>query len=132
MQESIVELDLKKYLEEFSHTKVDFFRFPGNYGDSLIYHGTKTLLDGLNINTNLVETDSDVCNEVLFIDGGGNFVDEYNDVYDFLSKKHDKYKRIVLLPHTICGEKQSKFLPSLGSNVTIFCREKFSSSVTGW
>ena len=104
MQENIIELDLKKYLLQFSDSKVDFYRFPGNYGDSLIYHGTKTLLDELNIGIDLVEIDSDVINDILFIDGGGNFVDEYDDVYNFLVKKHRMYKKIVLLPHTIRGE----------------------------
>jgi len=126
MQENIIELDLKKYLLQFSNNKVDFYRFPGNYGDSLIYHGTKTLLDELNIDINFVETDSDIVNDILFIDGGGNLVDEYDDVYSFLVKKHRMYKKIVLLPHTIRGERQSKLIQSLGSNVTIFCREKIT------
>lgn len=124
MQENIIELDLKKYLSQFSGGRVDFYRFSGNYGDSLIYHGTKTLLNELNIHINFVEIDSGISNDILFIDGGGNFVDEYDDVYNFLVKKHRMYKKIVLLSHTIGGERQSKLIQSLGSNVTIFCREK--------
>lgn len=38
------EFDLEKYLEKYKNTNVDFYRFPGNYGDSLIWHGTKVLL----------------------------------------------------------------------------------------
>ncbi|MBU1558012.1 DUF4254 domain-containing protein [Patescibacteria group bacterium] len=124
MQENIIELDLKKYLSLFSNSRVDFYRFPGNYGDSLIYHGTKTLLDELNIDIDLVEIDSDIINDILFIDGGGNFVDEYDDVYNFLVKKYRMYKKIVLLPHTIRGKRQSKLIQSFGPNITIFCREK--------
>jgi len=126
MQEKIIELDLKKFLGDFANTEVDFYRFPGNYGDSLIYHGTITLLGELSIKVNFVEIDSNIKNNVLLIDGGGNFIDEYNDVYNFLVKKHQKYKTIVILPHTVYGERQSNFLPSLGPNVTIFCREVFS------
>lgn len=126
MQEKIRELDLEVFLEDFANTKVDFYRFPGNYGDSLIYHGTKSLLDRLNIEVNFVEIESDVINGVLIIDGGGNFVDEYSDVYNFLSKKNEEYKTIIILPHTIYGQRQSNLLALLGSNVTIFCRETFS------
>ncbi len=126
MQEKIEELDLRSFLKDLAHSRVDFYRFPGNYGDSLIFHGTKTLLDELSIEIDFVEINSDKINEVLLIDGGGNFVDEYSDVRDFLIKKHQIYKKIVILPHTIYGKKQAELLPLLGSNVTLFCREVFS------
>lgn len=120
------ELDLKKFLKKYSNTTVDFFRFNGNYGDSLIWHGTMILLKGLNIKVNYVDLHSNIKNSTLFIDGGGNFVDYYSDVRDFLIKKHKNYKNIVILPHTINGHLQKSVLRSLGSNVTIFCRDKMS------
>lgn len=120
------EFDLKKFLEKYRNTKVDFYRFPGNYGDSLIWHGTKILLNELNISENYVEIDSPKINETLFIDGGGNFVDYYSDVSNFLSNKRDLYKKIVILPHTIFGDKQIKILNSLPGNITVFCRERVS------
>lgn len=81
------ELDLRKYLNKYKNTKVDFFRFPGNYGDSLIWHGTKILLSSLNISEQNVDISSPRCNSVLLIDGGGNLVDYYSDVKEFLIKK---------------------------------------------
>ena len=120
------EVDLKKFLEKYRNTQVDFYRFPGNYGDSLIWHGTKVLLNELNISENYVEIDSPKNNGVLFIDGGGNFVDYYSDVRDFLTKKPDLYREIVILPHTIFGDKQINTLNNLSSDITIFCREKVS------
>ncbi|MFA5764262.1 MAG: polysaccharide pyruvyl transferase family protein [Candidatus Paceibacterota bacterium] len=120
------ELDLTKYLEKYRNTKVDFFRFPGNYGDSLIWHGTKKLLSLLNISEHYVDISSLKYNEVLFIDGGGNFVDCYSDVRDFLVKKSSVYSDIVILPHTIFGEKQVEVLNNISSNLTIFCRESVS------
>src|SRR3989344_3377556 len=90
------EVDLNKFLEKYRDTKVDFYRFPGNYGDSLIWHGTKILLNKLNISENYVEIDSPKINNVLFIDGGGNFIDYYSDIRDFLTKNHGFYKEIVI------------------------------------
>ena len=120
------ELDLKQFLEKYRATSVDFYRFPGNYGDSLIWHGTKALLKVLNIRENYVEISSPKSNDVLFIDGGGNFVDYYSDIRDFLIKKSDLYKEIVTLPHTIFGDDQINVLNNLSGNVTVFCREKVS------
>lgn len=120
------EFDLKKFLQKYRDTGVDFYRFPGNYGDSLIWHGTKILLYELNIHENYVEIDSPKSNEVLLIDGGGNFVDYYSDVSNFLSKKGDLYREIVILPHTIFGDRQIEILNNLTGNITVFCRERVS------
>lgn len=119
-------MDLKKYLKRHSKTQVDFYRFNGNYGDSLIWHGTKRLLDDLNIKTNYVDLNSKIKNNTLLIDGGGNFTDYYSDVRVFLETKHRKYKRIIILPHTINGKKQKNILSQLKNNCTIFCREEKS------
>jgi len=121
------ELDLRKYLNKYKNTKVDFFRFPGNYGDSLIWHGTRILLSSLNISEHCVNISSPKYNDVLFIDGGGNFIDYYSDVRDFLIKKPALYDEIIILPHTIFGEKQIKVLNNILSNLTVFCREKISA-----
>ncbi|MBU2260287.1 polysaccharide pyruvyl transferase family protein, partial [Patescibacteria group bacterium] len=115
------------YLDKYKNISVDFFRFPGNYGDSLIWHGTKILLSSLNILERYVDISSPEYNDVLFIDGGGNFVDYYSDVRDFLIKKPALYSEIVILPHTIFGEKQVEVLNNISSNLTIFCREKTSA-----
>ena len=121
------ELDLKEFLKKYENMGVDFYRFPGNYGDSLIWHGTKRLLSDLHISEQYVEALSAKSNPVLFIDGGGNFVDYYSDVRDFLINKGNLYDEIVILPHTIFGEKQVKVLNSISCNLTVFCREKISA-----
>jgi exopolysaccharide biosynthesis predicted pyruvyltransferase EpsI len=123
------EFDLKKYLSKYKNTNVDFFRFPGNYGDSFIWHGTKKLLSSLNILEQSVDINSPKYNDVLFIDGGGNLVDYYSDVRDFLVKKPALYSEIVILPHTIFGEKQIEVLNNLSSKLTVFCREKVSAKL---
>jgi len=121
------EFDLKKYLSKYKNTNIDFFRFPGNYGDSLIWHGTKKILSLLNISERYVDISSPKYNNVLFIDGGGNLVDYYHDVRDFLIKKPALYSEIVILPHTIFGENQIETLNNLSSKLTVFCREKISA-----
>ena len=121
------ELDLKEYLSNYKNTSVDFFRFPGNYGDSLIWHGTKKLLSSLDIRERYVDISSPKYNNMLFIDGGGNFVDYYSDVRNFLIKKPALYSEIVILPHTIFGEKQVEILNNVSSKLIIFCRERISA-----
>jgi exopolysaccharide biosynthesis predicted pyruvyltransferase EpsI len=122
-----MELDLKKFLESYENKLVDFFRFPGNYGDSLIWHGTKRLLSSLNISERYVDIFSPKYNDILFVDGGGNLVDCYSDVKDFLVKKFDLYSEMVILPHTISGEDQIEVLNNISGKLTIFCREKVSA-----
>lgn len=121
------EADLKNFLEIYKNQSVDFFRFPGNYGDSLIWHGTKVLLNSLNISEHYVEISSPKHNNVLFIDGGGNFVDYYSDVRNFLIEKPSLYDDIIILPHTIFGDKQIEVLNNMTGNLTVFCREKISA-----
>ncbi len=120
------EVSLTKYLNKYRNNNIDFFRFPGNYGDSLIWHGTINLLNNLNIKPKYVDLDSDIHNKVLFIDGGGNLVDYYSDVRNFIKKKHNLYKKIIILPHTINGNEQKSLLKMIGNNVIFLCREKIS------
>ena len=121
------ELNPKNFLESYKNQPVDFFRFPGNYGDSLIWHGTKILLSLLNISEHYVGISSTNSNNILLIDGGGNLVDYYSDIRDFLIKKTALYDEIIILPHTIFGEKQIKVLNNISSKLTVFCREKVSA-----
>ncbi|MEK7506927.1 MAG: polysaccharide pyruvyl transferase family protein [Patescibacteria group bacterium] len=121
------ELNLKEFLEIYKNRTVDFFRFTGNYGDSLIWHGTKILLSSLNISERYVDISSPKYNDILLIDGGGNLVDYYSDVKEFLIKKSSLYNEIIILPHTISGEKQVEVLNNTLSKLTVFCREKVSA-----
>lgn len=121
------EYDLRMFLEKYRNQTVDFFRFNGNYGDALIWHGTMQLFNGLGIQIANVDMNTAPLHDVLVIDGGGNFVDYYDDVRNFLKAKHSLYKEIVILPHTIYGFAQIEVLQSLGSNTTIFCREAESA-----
>lgn len=120
------EFDLKLFLKKYEGCCIDFFRFGGNYGDSIIWHGTMKLLSELNIKINNVDITREMKNDILVIDGGGNLVDYYDDVRNFLYKKHDLYKEIIFLPHTIFGDKQIEILSELKNNTTIFCRERES------
>jgi exopolysaccharide biosynthesis predicted pyruvyltransferase EpsI len=83
-------------------------------------------LTSLNISEQYVDAASQQFNPVLLIDGGGNFVDHYNDVRDFLIKKSGLYDEIVILPHTIFGERQIEILNNISSDLFIFCRERVS------
>ncbi len=120
------EFDLKQFLKKYRNKSVDFFRFPGNYGDSLIWHGTKNLFSELIIDEKYVDINSSRYNNTLLIDGGGNFVDYYSDIRDFLIKKSFLYNEVIILPHTIFGDEQIRVLNNISSKLVIFCREEIS------
>lgn len=122
------EVDLKQFLKSYRNKSVDFFRFPGNYGDSLIWHGTKNLLKLLNITEKYIDISSPMYNSTLLIDGGGNFVNYYSDVRNFLLEKSSLYDEIIILPHTVFGKDQVKILNNISSKLTVFCREKISAN----
>lgn len=124
----VTEMDPREYLQRYAGHTVDFYRFPGNYGDSLIWHGTMRLLTELTITVHEVTMDNAPNNAVLLIDGGGNFVDEYTDVKDFLVNKGDAYREVLILPHSIKGEAQAAVLNALAADVTVFCRERVSAA----
>lgn len=124
------EYDIEAYLKQFYKERIDFFRFKGNCGDSLIWHGSLHLLRNHRITFHNRQPDNAPENEILFIDGGGNFIDLYDDVRSFVRENIDQYRSITLLPHTIMGNKQAALLQSLPSKVTIFCRERVSYEFT--
>jgi hypothetical protein len=70
------EYKLESFLNKYANTVVDFFRFNGNYGDLLIWHGTMNLFKNFSINVNYVDINSNIDNEVLFI-ASGVLVDYY-------------------------------------------------------
>src|SRR5687768_10853433 len=119
------EEDVREYLRRnLAATRCDYLRFPGNYGDAVIWHGTQRILQETGVQYRQIDCDDSPGNEVLIVDGGGNLVDLYSDVRIFLERDGPKYERVVVLPHTIAGPLSLACLQSLGNRLVIFCRER--------
>jgi len=125
-EKASMERDIRQVLADYAFQRVDFFRFGGNYGDSLIWHGTVNLLREFGIEANYTTIDANPQNPILFVDGGGNLVDYYSDVREFLHKKLMAYAQVLILPHTIYGAKQVGLLGRFKRTVTTMCRERVS------
>jgi exopolysaccharide biosynthesis predicted pyruvyltransferase EpsI len=123
---SPVQLDPVSYLTNMQPGFCDYLRFPGNYGDSLIWHGTKLLLGKASVQYRTIGCSETPGAEYLIVDGGGNLTDLYTDVSDFLDNYGDSYSHILVLPHTVAGARPLASLRRLGSRLTIFCREYVS------
>lgn len=72
------EYDLQTFLKKYSNSTVDFFRFNGNYGDSLIWHGTMTLLNKLSIQVNCVDLNSSIHTHTFYPMGVAKLLNHYD------------------------------------------------------
>lgn len=98
---------------------------PGNGGDSLIATGAFKLFREYNLNIQMVNPDSfNADGKIVIYAGGGNLVGIYPEARDFFYKHHRTAAQLILLPHTV--NENRDLLRELGSNVTIFAREKVS------
>jgi len=105
---------------------IDWVLNPGNAGDSLIAAGTVQLFNDHAIPYRCIhEYDSyDSTGKILCYSGGGCLVPHYSFARDFLSSRHRRAERVVLLPHTVDGNED--LLAEFGANVTVICREAVS------
>jgi exopolysaccharide biosynthesis predicted pyruvyltransferase EpsI len=107
--------------------RVLFAPNPGNAGDALIACATYRLFDKLGIQYEKLRLDCPVAKtkgQILLYGGGGNLVDLYGDAREFLARHHRGARKLIVLPHTVLGH--ADLLVTLGSNVTVICREKAS------
>ena len=118
------ERDVREYLSsELEGVRCDLLRFPGNYGDAVIWHGTREILAEARVDYRTIQCSGAPTRDVLIVDGGGNLVDLYDDVRLFLDSFSDRYSRIIILPHTIVGGDSLSLLRRLSEKVVVFCRE---------
>jgi len=117
---------IETYLKELAvQGTLVFCPNAGNAGDSLIAHATFQLFESRGIPFELYdEADFDPQGKILIYGGGGSWVPEYSAARQFVERYHRAAKRLVILPHTICGH--TGLLATLGSNVDLFAREEVS------
>lgn len=122
-ENSINEIDIRKFLLKYNDQEIVYVPNPGNAGDSIIAYGTIQLLNELGLNWKMGNINTTYMNKIIFYGGGGNFVELYGSCRIFISKNCNNNK-IILLPHTI--NSNTDLLKNLDNNVIIICREKIS------
>ena len=121
-----MKLTVKTYLKELAEQgELVYCPNAGNAGDSLIACATFQLFERLGIHFHLYdEAQFDPNEKILIYGGGGSFVPEYSAARQFVERYHRAVRKLVVLPHTICGH--ADLLSQLGSNVDLFAREEVS------
>lgn len=120
------ELDPIDHISQLRSKRCDYLRFPGNYGDALIWYGTRAALERASVDYRTIGCQDPPASDVLIVDGGGNLVDLYTDVSEFLNTHGMYYSEVVILPHTVTGAAPLASLRRLGPRLTMFCRERVS------
>ena len=119
-------LTVEEFFSQIPKDRTIYYRAnPGNAGDALIATGALLLFEKLSLNVELINLNSfDAKGKIVVYAGGGNLVGIYPEARTFFEKFHKDAEQLILLPHTVF--KNEDLIPKLGSNVTIFAREKIS------
>jgi exopolysaccharide biosynthesis predicted pyruvyltransferase EpsI len=117
---------VREVLAELPKSEKIYYRSnPGNAGDALIATGAFLLFEQSGLEVELVNPSSfDSTGKIVIYAGGGNLVKYYPEARDFFFRFHRNAKQFILLPHTV--DNNTDLLSALGSNVTLFAREKVS------
>lgn len=116
-------LNLVKFLKDLGSKKIIFAPNPGNAGDSLIALSTLNIFKKINLDFEIQNPKTKFNKKTIIYGGGGNLIDKYNNLREFLWANHEN-NRLIVLPHTFSHCK--KLLNRMGSNVTLIAREKVS------
>jgi exopolysaccharide biosynthesis predicted pyruvyltransferase EpsI len=98
----------------------------GNLGDVLIHAATLEVLERARVRPRIVSGDLDEKGDVLLVGGGGNLIDRYDHLRSRLRRLHRRFEEVVILPHTICGDRTGAAFAGLEGNVRVVCRERYS------
>ncbi len=116
---------LRTLLESNSGKKVHFFPKPGNAGDGYITWCSYLLFDQYGIDIATHKIDEIVKDSTVFIGGGGNLIqDRYHEVRDLIDTLCPLNNHVVLLPHTISGNRDVFRLTH--KNLSVYCRDRVS------
>lgn len=116
--------ELSDHLRTIRHCEPVYIPNSGNAGDSFIACSTYQLLSDLEIEFELGCLTEEYPGRTLIIGGGGNLVEPYPNVVQFIRKNMNKWKQLIVLPHSI--RSYSGVLRELEQNTIIHCRERAS------
>lgn len=113
--------ELDTLLASYRGREVRYFANPGNGGDCLIAAATYQLFRDYDISARMLRDPTTVRDQVIFLAGGGNLVPLYRGMADFLRNLVGRGNRIIVLPHSIRGNRD--LLSQLGPEDVLCCRE---------
>lgn len=116
---------LRTLLESNRGKRVHFYPKPGNAGDGYITWCSYILFDQYGIDVVTHKIDEIVKDSTVFIGGGGNLIEgRYHEVRNLIDKLCPLNNQVVLLPHTISGNREIFRLTH--KNLSVYCRERVS------
>ena len=121
--EDKMSFNLLKFLKELRGEKIIYVPNPGNAGDSLIALSTLDIFKKINLDFEIRKPKTKFNKKTIIYGGGGNLIDKYNDLRNFLLTNH-KNNRVIVLPHTFSH--CCNLLNCIGANVTLIAREEVS------
>lgn len=120
---------VERHLAQFVGRTVWFHPNAGNAGDSLIAAATYQTFDRIGLRYRPVRAHDPTpwtAGGVLIAGGGGNLVDLYANMRDFLTPRHAAASRVVLLPHGVRGH--GDLIAEFGPHVDVICRDPVSEA----
>lgn len=118
-----ISFNLLEFLQDLRGKKIIYVPNPGNAGDSLIALGTLNIFKKINLDFKIKKPTAQLNKKTIIYGGGGNLIDKYDVLKNFLWANH-KNNQIIVLPHTFSHCK--KLLNSIGRNVILIAREEVS------
>jgi exopolysaccharide biosynthesis predicted pyruvyltransferase EpsI len=98
----------------------------GNLGDALIHAATLQVLERAGVGGRIITGEQGERGDVLLVGGGGNLIDRYEHLLPRLQSLHARFEDVVILPHTIYGDRVGAAFARFGPNVRVVCRERYS------
>ncbi len=98
----------------------------GNLGDVLIHAATLQALARTGVSARIVAGDRDEGGDVLLVGGGGNLIDRYDHLLSRFRRLQGRFEDVLILPHTIYGDRVGAAFAELQANVRVVCRERYS------
>jgi exopolysaccharide biosynthesis predicted pyruvyltransferase EpsI len=111
-------------LRRFRNERILFVPNHGNAGDTLITLGAAMLLDQLGLDYETGDHRSTCKGRVVVYSGGGNLVEPYPNLRDFIDRNEPTSAAFVILPHTVRAWPET--LAAMGAHSIVFAREPTS------
>ena len=116
---------VRTFLAENAGRTLHFYPKAGNAGDGYIAFCTYLLFNQYGVNFVPHNQLDETRDSLIVIGGGGNLIEgKYRDVNELIKRLSPKNTEVVLLPHTISGNKE--IIDLTWDNLKIFCREERS------
>jgi len=123
-KEAGINSDLERFLRSLKNDDIVYIPNYGNAGDAFIAQATYQMFSRLGLGYELGNITDTYPNRVIICGGGGNLVDAYGTMINFIRRNLGTWRKLVILPHTIRAYEDT--LHQFEANCYVYCREPTS------